>query len=456
MKKRENILIECITDIKSGKATLNECLDRYPSQRQELEPLLKVALNIQPPPDLQLDTNYKQASKARLLEQIRTTKQKEKRPAANIFSFGLPQHFAWARIPISILIAVILLSTIAGGTAYASQSSLPGDLLYPVKTTTEDVRLFLAGNPSMKAELSLKFAQHRLEEMNQLANKDQSKTMAAVDGYRDNLESARLQIGRITDASALLSSLESAISEIENQIRFCDNILDASPAFLDVVSEADTYAIQGQVQLIERLAENDNIQAAEMNLKSMRNRLQRAQDKANLNQYQLMEQALQQYQQFNNLGEMILVNSQNANQQAAEIEELSLGALPGYLDTLESIYQMVPQEYQESIKVCQQNTLQFQTQARHRYQRQGNPDTGPESSIPTDEGSSNQNENQLQYGGWTASSSDDVRYPVPFIYNPMSSMGSGFENMGGGDPGAETNGNGATSNSGSSGSQQKP
>ncbi len=454
MKKIENILIECITDIKSGKVTLTECLDLYPSRRRELEPLIKVALNIQPPPDVQLDTNYKQASKARLLQQIRNPEQEKMRPSTNIFSYGLPQHFAWARIPISIFIAVIFLTTIAGGTAYASQNSLPGELLYPVKTTTEDVRLFLASNPSMKTDLNLQFAQHRLEEMSQLANKDQSETISAVDGYRDNLESAWLQIERITDDSTLLSSLEGAIREIENQVRFCDNVLDASPTFINAVSEANTYAIQQQVQLIERLAEKNNIQAAQINLDAMMNRLHRAWDKAGSNQYRLMEQVLQQYQQFTNLGELILGNAQTTNQQATEIEELSLEALSNYLNTLDSIYQMVPQEYQESILVCQQNTLHFQTQARHRYQKQGNPDTGPESSIPADEDSNNPNENQLLYGGWTASSNNDVRYPVPFNYGPTNSSGSGFEYMGGGDPGTETNGNGAVSNSGNSGSQK--
>ena len=52
MEKIESILTDCILNIKSGKITLAECLDRYDSRRNELEPLLKIALNIHELPDL--------------------------------------------------------------------------------------------------------------------------------------------------------------------------------------------------------------------------------------------------------------------------------------------------------------------------------------------------------------------------------------------------------------------
>ena len=74
-KNIETILTNCIEEIKSGKATLAQCLDHYPSRRQELEPLLKMALIIKEPPTFNLDSSYKQSAKARLLQQIRTAKQ---------------------------------------------------------------------------------------------------------------------------------------------------------------------------------------------------------------------------------------------------------------------------------------------------------------------------------------------------------------------------------------------
>jgi hypothetical protein len=400
LAKLETILTSCIDEIKSGKATLNECLERYPVQRRKLEPLLKLALSIQRPTALHLDNEFKQSSKAQILRQIRSMGQKKKTTFSNIFSLGLPQRYAWARIPISILIAVILLSSLTAGTAYASQSSLPGEFLYPVKTTTEDVRLFLAGSPAVKAELNLEFAKVRLEEISRLSSQNEENTIVAFEGYQGNLQSARQQIGRITNNSVLLPFLENAIDTVQIQVEFCDIVIDSGPTFIGVVEEADTFAVNEQVNLIGMLAQQNNLRAAQINLNAMQNRLQRAQNKANSKQYQLMIEALLQYQQFIYLGEEILDNSQTTNQ-SAQIEEL-LSALPGYINTLNSIYQEVPREYSNEVEVCQQTTLQFQTQARHRYQRQGNPETTPEGSNQlNDSNSISEQEIQDPYHGGT-------------------------------------------------------
>ena len=46
LKKFEDILVQCIEDIKAGKSSIEDCLDRYPSVREQLEPLLRTALEI--------------------------------------------------------------------------------------------------------------------------------------------------------------------------------------------------------------------------------------------------------------------------------------------------------------------------------------------------------------------------------------------------------------------------
>ncbi|MFC1869774.1 hypothetical protein ACFLYE_00715 [Chloroflexota bacterium] len=125
------------------------------------------------------------------------------------------------------------------------------------------------------------------------------------------------------------------------------------------------------------LAQQNNLRAAQINLNAMQNRLQRAQVKAIGNQYQIMQEALLQYQQFNRLGEQILQSAQASNNHDTEIEALSVQALSSFLDILNSISRQVPQEYQSSIEISTQMTMQFQTQARHRYQEQSNLDASP-------------------------------------------------------------------------------
>ena len=72
-----------------------------------------------------------------------------------------------------IISALLILITLAGGagagTVYAAQSSMPADVLYPVKTWSENARLGLATSPEKDIDLLLEFANRRIEEMLVLA-----------------------------------------------------------------------------------------------------------------------------------------------------------------------------------------------------------------------------------------------------------------------------------------------
>jgi Domain of unknown function (DUF5667) len=377
LEKTEAILANCIEQIQSGQSTLAECLERYPSRRQELEPLLKMALNIQKPPVLKLDPAYKLSARDQLLRQIRTTKPGKTRSFTDNFSFGLPKELVWARVAVGIVIILVLISMLGGSTAYASQDSLPGDWLYPVKIETEDFRLWMADNNAEKAELNLEFASTRLGEMSQLANRGSVKIDLAVNGYRNNLQAAVSDIQRVTNASILTEVLEKFSLKLEYQISLCDQVRDTQPANIKLIQEASSLAVNQEIDTLKRLVQQDNLKAVQFNLNIMQNRLQRAQVKANEQQYQTMQEALVQYQQFDQLGKHFLETVQAAGKQTTEIDNLSAIAIQGYLKTLDAMAQQVPLEYRNIIETSQELTVQFQNQAHHRYQYQGESAPGP-------------------------------------------------------------------------------
>lgn len=74
------------------------------------------------------------------------------------------QRFVYTTFGILLAIFVLLFGG-ATATAYASQSSLPGDALYPVKTGLEQTRVNLSNDAADQANLHLEFAQRRLGEM---------------------------------------------------------------------------------------------------------------------------------------------------------------------------------------------------------------------------------------------------------------------------------------------------
>ena len=69
---------------------------------------------------------------------------------------------------IVLLVVVVMLFGGASATAYASQSALPGDALYPIKTSLEQTQAALARDAYSQAQIYMQFAQRRLDEINEL------------------------------------------------------------------------------------------------------------------------------------------------------------------------------------------------------------------------------------------------------------------------------------------------
>jgi hypothetical protein len=199
MRKFEDVLTQCIEDIKAGRATIEDCLARYPSLRERLEPLLKIALAIGEPPDVKPSPDFKLKARVQLMEQIHEKQAATRWPwSRHSDSVGVipgRNRFSTARIAIVI---VLTLSALVGGTVYAAQDSMPGDLLYPVKLAVEQVRMMLRGDDVGRAERVLSFADRRLMEIEALAEEGRLQDLdLAVEKYGDalNMTLARIESG---------------------------------------------------------------------------------------------------------------------------------------------------------------------------------------------------------------------------------------------------------------------
>lgn len=132
--------------------------------------------------------------------------------------------------PMPIVIGAIIVALLAGGgTAYASQGSLPGDTLYPVKLMTEDVQTTVAFDPEKKAGLETRFANRRLEEIKKLQVRLRNKNgeikpevvEKAMERAAERLEKAEARIaemeeGVLKDKALLAASrLEEALQNHE-------------------------------------------------------------------------------------------------------------------------------------------------------------------------------------------------------------------------------------------------
>lgn len=368
MKKLEIILTDCIDDIKSGKSTVAECLNHYSSNYPELGVLLQVAMKIQLPETIKLDDAYKQTAKAQLLRSIASINGNKTGKIPHKIYFRPMRQFVWARVSAFALVISMLLSGMTAGAAYASQESLPGDALYVVKTSIEDMRLLVAGDNTAKSYLNLQFAQIRLEEMNKLASGNQRATEMVLSAYSRNLESAMTQIQTITNSSRLSLSLDTALKSLKSQMSFCDSIIDANPEYVEPVKEASALTMREQIRLMTMLEAQNNILATQSTLDGMQNRLQRSSEAAASSQFQVMQETLLQYEQFRQLGEEIMQRARINNNNYSIVSDLNLNALSDYTQRLNHMASEAPQEQQNIIQDCQQLTSSFATQAQYKYQ----------------------------------------------------------------------------------------
>jgi len=166
-KKFDDILDICLDRIMVKGDSIEQCLESYPEQAAELEPLLRAALStVKASSHIELLPEFQRLAKHRLLSAIE--EKGKKRAEHRVPLWGWQRRWAVA------LVAVLVLILIGAGTVTASTDSLPGDTLYPVKTATEKVRGFFTFGSEAKANFYMKLAQRRLDEIKLLVEGNRS------------------------------------------------------------------------------------------------------------------------------------------------------------------------------------------------------------------------------------------------------------------------------------------
>ena len=169
MRSITEILAECLEAIERGEQTPEECLARYPEHREALAPLLDVRETIVNTAPVLPRAEFRRTATARLQQRMA-----EKTPVTfwsrlRLYWQTEPSEWLTRRTAMAFVLVAALVVVLfgGGGTVYASGDALPGDALYPLKTTVENVRLTLAGD-DRDDDLYVELAERRLHEMEDL------------------------------------------------------------------------------------------------------------------------------------------------------------------------------------------------------------------------------------------------------------------------------------------------
>ena len=189
MKDRfEERLNECLEALAGGYRSLEECLSLYPDDADRLEPLLRTALfvsdamAVEPRPEFaaRARRHLLRVTEPRLRESlavepspsfVMATRRRFMAAAQQVFAGKTRRRWLPAfslRLATSATAAVVVMG-FGSFVVKTSADALPGDWQYPVKRTTEDIRLTLTFGDGARREYQIDLANERLTEIEGLA-----------------------------------------------------------------------------------------------------------------------------------------------------------------------------------------------------------------------------------------------------------------------------------------------
>lgn len=177
MNNLYDVLEICLQELENG-ADLEAVLMRYPDLANELRPILKASIMARTMSVSAPSPDAVRRGRAKLLQHAAQLREAKVAPRSKrMIPF-------FQRLAISFALTALLLSS-GTGLVSASSSALPGENLYPVKLTWENVRLFFSFSHEAHEALEHAFENERLHEVNELLMEGRHETIRFAGVYME-------------------------------------------------------------------------------------------------------------------------------------------------------------------------------------------------------------------------------------------------------------------------------
>jgi len=204
----ERALTWCLEAIEQEMLTIEECLERYPHHREELQRLLRAAMVIRQAPSVQPSAAFESHARNRLQAKLKPHDVAHASSAVRIDESRLTNRrkgfFRGGFVPRLATAALLLLIVVGGGisVAYAAGGAAPGDFLYRFDTAMEAVQLAFAPDKGRRARIELQFADERLEEIVQLITRGgpPENVQIAANSYGQTVQAASKDLAALAAA----------------------------------------------------------------------------------------------------------------------------------------------------------------------------------------------------------------------------------------------------------------
>jgi len=175
-KNIEKIIYKCLMLMEKGHS-LDDCINRFEDYQNEINEYFKTIKNIKGLEVIMPEKDYRKNSLAQIIGEAkrRGSVSSEKAGAAAVIKRSTPGTKKRLLLrPAMIFLVFLVLSVFSfSGTLFASQETVPGQVLYPLKKSFEGFKLIVYPE-SRKDDLHFQFLNNRIDEANILLESDGS------------------------------------------------------------------------------------------------------------------------------------------------------------------------------------------------------------------------------------------------------------------------------------------
>ena len=239
-KEFDEALQFCLDLIRGGRETIDSVVALYPEFADELRAQLEIATwltsagtALDPRP------GFVSASRSRLISRI----QQESRtpePVPLSWSERLQHFFSAPKLaPVGFVLVLMLGLFVSGTVVSASRKAIPGDDLYRVKLTLEQIALATSLDEKSDAELQIQMVENRLTEVQALIVEKRYEEVA------ETIEESTEQISKTLEIIKTVREENRFLAvDLANQL---SGILDEQKSILAVLSKNTPQAINANI-----------------------------------------------------------------------------------------------------------------------------------------------------------------------------------------------------------------
>ena len=206
-KEFNEALQSCLDLIRGGRESIDSVVARYPEYGDELQAQLEIAMWLSSASTaLDPSPGFVSASRRKLVSRI----QLENQPiivAPLTWGERLQNFLSIQQVaPIAFVFVLMLALFVSGTVVSASQKSLPGDDLYSVKLTLEQIALATSLDDENDAELQIQYVENRLTEVQALIIEERYEEIAeTIQEYQEQVSITLETIKTVSDQDRFLA-----------------------------------------------------------------------------------------------------------------------------------------------------------------------------------------------------------------------------------------------------------